>query len=262
MRRRLVLVALLLLIAVAPAAAQPTRVQTLYGHQQTGGTTCVINSGASTTTGNMLVLAAQWASTVATISSGSFAITSGTTVIGTPTVIPEFATSSVSSSVVWIPITTGGTMQLTMTLSGGSANCNLQGWELSGADPTSPINAHAGQRVGLDSNGADDPANGISSGSMTTTVNNCLILGMFSGNSQTLSAGTSNAFTLVESHSGTWGGYTEYWPQSTAGAVTADFTRTAGGAIGIAMQGIAVAPQAAATSGAGRLLLLGIGGAK
>lgn len=239
--------------------AAPTRVQSYYAHQQAGGTTVAAAFGTNVTSGNTLILAAHWNSNTVTIS--SIAQTAGTATIGTVTITSDFATSGRSSSSVWIPVTGSGSLTLTMTLSSG-ANCNLFGWEVAGADGTTPINQHAGQRVGTDANGADDPADGVTSGAVVTTVNNCLIFAFATGNSQTLVAGTG--FTLQESHNGTEGGYSEYInDQGTAGSINGLFTRTAGSAVAMSVSIIAVAPTAAGGSStkprSSNALQLGVG---
>jgi hypothetical protein len=214
------------------------RVQSYYSH---GSAASVATAFAgSVTAGNILVLAAQWASSTITLT--SITKTAGTATIGAVTTISEVATSNVSSTVVWSPITGSGSLTLTQTLS-GSANQNLMGWELSAADGISPINAHVGQRQFINSNATDF----VTSTTLTTTVADCLLLGFFSGNSTVLVAGTN--FTLQEANTGTWGGRTEYFHTTGTGALAATFTRTSGTDIGAVVQAIAVAPDAGGATG-------------
>lgn len=238
--------------------AAPTRVQTYYAHQQASGVSSTAAFGSNVTAGNTLILCAQWFGTTATIS--SIVQSAGTATIGTVTILNDFAASSRSGASVWIPVTGSGSLTLTMTLSAG-ANQNLFGWEVAGADGTAPIDAHTGQRVAVDSDGTDDPPDGITSGAVTTTVNNCLILAFATGNSQTLVAGTG--YTLQEAHNGTEGGYSEYInDQGSAGSINGLFSRTAGGtaAAGLSVNIIAVAPTSSGETPSPGSGTLSIGG--
>lgn len=253
-------VCLLLLLMARPVSAAPTRVQFFSGHDQTGSGATVATSQVTVTNGNVLVGAAQWASSTTTFTSITRTGGTDTGTIGSVTSFTDFATSSVSGTTFWIPVTSSGTVTLTLTLSGNS-NKNLIVWEVSGMDAVTPVNAHGGVRYSFDGTPGDDPANGVTTGNITTTVDNCLILGFMSANLQTVNAGTG--FTSQTNGSGnTWGVTAEYMPdQGTQGAVAATWSRTAGGAVGGALNVIAVAPAAggAAATCQGKLSLLGVG---
>lgn len=260
--KRLILAIFAILISAASVSAAPTRVQTYYAHQQASGSTCTAAWGSNVTSGNLLVLAVHIASTTVVVDATSLTKSAGTATIGTVTYGSDFNTAtSAQGGYYAVPVTGTGSLTLLLTFNSGTSNCNLFGWEVSGQDVTTPINGHAGQRVGTDSNGTDDPADGITSGSITTTVNNCLILAFASGNSQTLSAGTG--FTIAETgHVGTQGGYSEYIAdQGAAGSINGLFTRTAGAAVGMEVTIIAVAPSGGspAVTCQGKLSLLGVG---
>lgn len=241
--------------------AAPTRVQYYYAHDASGATATVSAAfGSNVTAGNVIVLSVQWTSATNTLT--SITQSAGTATIGTVTIFAnDFNVSSISAAEAWIPVTGTGSLTLLTTLSGNSLK-NVIGWEVSGADGTTPVNAHTGQRVATDANGADDPADGISPGSMTTTVDNCLILVFASGASQTLVAGTG--YTLQANNVGTWGGSSEYLDdQGSAGSITPAFTRTGGASVGMAVTTIAVGPTAGAGGGStapriNRMTMLGV----
>jgi hypothetical protein len=225
-----------------------TRVQSYYAHDQSGSATTVAAAfGTNVVAGNVVALFLQWSGSGVTLT--SVAKTAGTATIGTITTATEF-TASENGGYAWFQVTGSGSLTLTMTISAApGSGLNMMGWELSGADTTAPINAHAGQRFFVDSNATDY----ITSGPATTTVADCLILGGFTAIGQTLVAGTN--FTVVESHSGTWGGMTEYFQMTGTGSISATFTRTAGSNDGSAMQVLAIAPPSGPAPNTARIVI-------
>lgn len=227
--------------------AAPTRVQHFYGHNAAGGASSTQAFGVAVTTGNVVVLAVEWVSSTATLTGTGITKSAGAATIGTVTKVDLFATSGFSGAYVWFPVTVGGSLTLQLDLSAG-ANHNYFGWELSGADASTPVHQAAGARISFDADGTNDPADGTTTPAVTTTVSDCLILAFITANSQTLSAGGNpNVFTLQQNIVGTAGGTDEYFVQTAAGAITPTFTRTAGGAVSGAAVTLAVQPTVAAT---------------
>ena len=116
--------------------------------------------------------------------------------------------------------------------------------EITGADTSSPLNAHHGQSQSAPGTGS----NAVSSGSFTSTVNNCLILGSTGcGTSSTIpSVGTG--FTSADSLNNASDGdaqIVESKTLGTAGSTSVTFTTTAGTGEFVTL-GMAIAPAVAA----------------